>query len=152
MNDQPESDAAEEAGHDLPLADHPLTAGRLAQHQARVAEGAYPYRYERTATAAALHERYGRLEPAVETEDEVSVAGRVMLLRSFGKLVFVTLQDATGRIQLFIDRRSLGDDTFAALGDVDLGDWLGATGTMMTTKKRTMTKKARDKSATVSRT
>lgn len=135
MNDQPEHEHSEEGGHDLPLADHPLTAGRLAQHQARVAEGAYPYRYERTATAAQLHAEYGELEPAAETEVEVSVAGRVMLLRSFGKLVFVTLQDGSGRIQLFIDRRTIGDDAFGALGDVDLGDWLGATGTVMTTKK-----------------
>jgi lysyl-tRNA synthetase class 2 len=135
MSDQPEHESADEGGHDLPLADHPLTAGRLAQHQARVAEGAYPYRYERTATAAALHAQYGELGPAVETVDEVSVAGRVMLLRSFGKLVFVTLQDASGRIQLFVDRRTIGDDAFGALGDIDLGDWIGATGTVMTTKK-----------------
>ncbi len=135
MNDHTDHDATEEGGHDLPLAEHPLTAGRLAQHQERVAEGSYPYRYERTATAAALHTRYGDLEPAVETTDEVSVAGRVMLLRSFGKLVFVTLQDVSGRIQLFIDRRTIGDDAFGALGDVDLGDWLGVIGTVMTTKK-----------------
>ncbi|MDJ0959682.1 MAG: lysine--tRNA ligase [Acidimicrobiia bacterium] len=144
MNDQPDHESTDEGGHDLPLADHPLTAGRLAQHQARVAEGAYPYRYERTATASALHDRYGELDSAVETEDVVSVAGRVMLLRSFGKLVFVTLQDATGRIQLFIDRRSLGDDAFAALSDVDLGDWLGATGTVMTTKKGELSVKVAD--------
>jgi lysyl-tRNA synthetase class 2 len=137
MNDQsdPHDPGTDGDGHDLPLAEHPLTAGRLALHQARLAEGAYPYRYERTTTAAALHEQHGDLEPGTETTDEVSVAGRVMLLRSFGKLVFVTLQDGSGRIQLFIDKRTLGDDTFAALGDVDLGDWLGAGGTVMTTKK-----------------
>jgi len=130
-----EHDDDEATSHDLPLADHPLTAGRLAKHRARLAEGEYPYRFDRSATAAALHDRHGGLEAGVETDDEVTVAGRVMLLRSFGKLVFVTLQDVTGRIQLFIDRRALGDDTFAALGDVDLGDWLGAGGTVMTTKK-----------------
>jgi lysyl-tRNA synthetase class 2 len=137
MNDQsdPQDPGADAGGHDLPLAEHPLTAGRLALHQARLAEDAYPYRYERTATAAVLHRRYSNLPPAAETDDEVSVAGRVMLLRSFGKLVFVTLQDGSGRIQLFIDRRTLGDDAFAALDDVDLGDWLGASGTVMTTKK-----------------
>ena len=142
MNDEPQQagkgdEAANDdgAGHDLPLAEHALTAGRLAKHQARLAEDAYPYRYERTATAAELHERHAALEPATETDDEVAVAGRVMLLRSFGKLVFITLQDVGGRIQLFLDRRTLGDEVFAALGDVDLGDWLGARGTVMTTKK-----------------
>lgn len=124
--------AAEEAAR---LADDPLTAGRLEQHLARLAEAAYPYRYERTALAADLHERYRDLPPGTTTDDHVVVAGRVMLLRSFGKLVFTTLQDASGQIQLFIDRRTLGDDAFAAVGDVDLGDWVGAGGTVMTTKK-----------------
>ncbi len=137
MTDDPQSTEPDddEVGHDVPLAEHPLTAGRLAQHQAKLAAGAYPYRYERTATASQLHAEHGELEPGVETEVEASVAGRVMLLRSFGKLVFVTLQDGTGRIQLFADKRVLGDEQFAALNEVDLGDWLGATGTVMTTKK-----------------
>jgi lysyl-tRNA synthetase class 2 len=129
-----ETDAGSE-GHDQPLAEHPLTAGRLAQHQARIADDAYPYRFERTATAADLHDSYADLDPGTETADPVAVAGRVMLLRSFGKLVFVTLQDGTGRIQLFVDRRAVSDDIWGALDDVDLGDWLGADGTVMTTKK-----------------
>lgn len=122
------------AGEHSPLADDPLTAGRLDQHVARVAEGEYPYRYERTATAAELHERYGDLEPQQETDDAVVVAGRVMLLRSFGKLVFATVQDHTGRIQLFIDSGTLGEAGLAVTGDVDLGDWVGAAGMVMTTK------------------
>jgi lysyl-tRNA synthetase class 2 len=124
--------AREEAAR---LAEDPLTAARLDQHLSRLAEGAYPYRYERTALAAELHEKYHDLPAETTTDARVVVAGRVMLLRSFGKLVFVTLQDSSGQIQLFIDRRTLGDDAFAAVGDVDLGDWVGAVGTVMTTKK-----------------
>ena len=126
----------QEAGaEDLPLASDPLTAQRLAQHQARLAEGAYPYRFERSAFAAELHERHADLPAGTETDDAAVVAGRVMLMRSFGKLVFITLQDGTGRIQLFIDQRTIGDDAFAAVGDIDLGDWVGAAGAVMTTKK-----------------
>jgi lysyl-tRNA synthetase class 2 len=117
------------------LADDPLTASRLEQHLGRVAEGSYPYRFERTATASELHDRHSDLEPGTETDDHVVVAGRVMLLRSFGKLVFVTLNDQSGSIQLFVDRKTLGDDAFAAVGDIDLGDWVGASGTVITTRK-----------------
>jgi lysyl-tRNA synthetase, class II len=117
------------------LADDPLTAGRLDQHLALAAAGAYPYRFERTATATELHGRYGDLAPAAETPHEVAVAGRVMLLRSFGNLVFATVQDGTGRFQLFVDKATVGDAAFARVGDVDLGDWVAATGTVMTTRK-----------------
>ncbi len=136
MNDVPETGAAAPAhAAELPLADDPLTAQRLQQHLDRLAEGVYPYRFERTDLAASLHERYRSLAPGEETGDVAVVAGRVMLLRSFGKLVFITLQDTSGRIQLFIDRKTVGDDAFAALGDVDLGDWVGASGVVMATKK-----------------
>jgi lysyl-tRNA synthetase class 2 len=128
----------EHDGPDTPpagLADDPLTAGRLDQHLALGAAGAYPYRFERTATAADLHGRYGDLVPATETQQEVAVAGRVMLLRSFGNLVFATVQDGTGRFQLFVDKATVGDEAFSRVGDVDLGDWVAATGTVMTTRK-----------------
>ncbi len=137
MIDTSETEPTDGAGADdsVPLASNPLTAQRLAQHEARIAEGEYPYRFERTALAAELHDRHAGLEPGTETNEPVVVAGRVMLLRSFGKLVFATLQDVSGRIQLFIDRKTLGDDAFAAVGDVDLGDWVGASGTVITTRK-----------------
>jgi lysyl-tRNA synthetase, class II len=113
------------------LADHPLTAGRLAKHLAALP--GYPYRFERTAMAAELHERYTKLESAAETGDDATVAGRIVLLRSFGKLVFATLQDGTGRIQLYADEAVL--DTFDDFADLDLGDWVGASGEVVTTKR-----------------
>jgi lysyl-tRNA synthetase class 2 len=58
-----------------------------------------------------------------------------MLHRSFGKLQFATLQDMSGSIQLFIDRGHIGEDLADAFDRVDLGDWIGASGTVMTTKK-----------------
>ncbi|MBT8207720.1 MAG: lysine--tRNA ligase, partial [Acidimicrobiia bacterium] len=119
----------------LGLEDHPLTAGRLAKHREMLASRAYPYRFDRTHTAKSLREAHPDIEPATETDHEVTVAGRIMLLRSFGKLMFVSLQDATGQIQLFVDRRSVGDGAFERFEEFDLGDWLGATGTVMTTKK-----------------
>jgi lysyl-tRNA synthetase class 2 len=61
-----------------------------------------PYRFEPTATAAELHERFDdSLEAGAETDVAVTVAGRLMLRRVQGKLAFGQLQDSTGRVQLF---------------------------------------------------
>jgi lysyl-tRNA synthetase class 2 len=65
---------------------------------------------------------------------EVSVAGRVMLKRLMGKASFVTLQDATGRIQLYIQRDSVGEELYADFKHWDLGDIVGARGTLFRTK------------------
>ncbi len=117
------------------LADHPLTAQRLAKHEATLAGEGYPYRFDRSAYAGDLHERYAALEPGEETADRAIVAGRLMAMRRMGKLVFAVLQDPTGRIQLFVDKRTLGDEVFEAFGDLDIGDWVGAEGVVITTKK-----------------
>ena len=111
-----------------------LIEGRREKHDRVVAGGGYPHRFQRTHLAAELHERYDGLEPETVTDDRAIVAGRLMLHRSFGKLQFGTLQDVSGTIQLFVDRSVAGDaaDEFA---DMDLGDWVGASGVVMTTKK-----------------
>jgi lysyl-tRNA synthetase class 2 len=65
---------------------------------------------------------------------EVSVAGRMMLKRVMGKASFATLQDGTGRIQLYVTRDALGEERYAAFKHWDLGDIVGARGLLMKTK------------------
>jgi len=113
----------------------PLVAGRREHHQEILESGGYPHRYQRSHTAAELHEKFADLDPGSNRDARVTVAGRLMLHRSFGKLQFGTLQDDTGTIQLFVDRTTLGDEKADGFTRVDLGDWLGATGTIMTTRK-----------------
>src|SRR5205085_2903958 len=91
--------------------------------------------FEPTSTAAELHARYANLDPDTTTSDEVVLAGRIVLARRFGKLVFFTLRDGTGDVQLFCSEEALGADAFALLEDLDLGDIVGARGVVMTTKK-----------------
>jgi hypothetical protein len=74
-------------------------------------------------------------KPASETEDAVAVAGRIMLMRDSGKLVFATIRDRSGDIQLFVSKAVVGDEAFAAIKRLDLGDWVGVHGTVMTTRK-----------------
>jgi lysyl-tRNA synthetase, class II len=114
--------------------DH-LVKGRREKHEATLATGGYPHRFERSDLADDLHARYSDLEPASETGDRVTVAGRLMLHRSFGKLHFGTVQDVSGSIQLFVERATAGDEVATAFADLDLGDWVGASGVVMTTKK-----------------
>ncbi|MEX0846221.1 MAG: lysine--tRNA ligase [Ilumatobacteraceae bacterium] len=95
----------------------------------------YPYRFDRSHTLDEVRTQHGELEPGSETEVEVDVAGRVMLIREQGKLIFATMRDRSGDLQLFVSRAVIGDDAFADFGGLDLGDWVGVTGTVMTTRK-----------------
>lgn len=115
--------------------DDPLVAARIAKHRQVVAEGGYPYRFDRSDLAADLQERYADLEPGAETGTETSVAGRLMNVRDMGRLAFGVLQDVSGRIQLFVSKAVLGDEGFDRFLDLDSGDWIGATGELIVTKK-----------------
>ena len=65
----------------------------------------------------------------------MAVAGRMMLRRQQGKLIFATMRDRSDEVQLFVSKAVVGDDGFAAFGELDLGDWVGVEGTVMTTRK-----------------
>ena len=76
---------------------------RRARRQALIDAGVnpYPIASEVTAHAAELEERYASLADGEDTEDVVSVAGRIRALRKQGKAAFIVLEDVTGSIQLF---------------------------------------------------
>lgn len=95
----------------------------------------YPYRFERTHSNEVLQETYRSLEAGEETTDVVRVAGRIMARRDTGKLQFIDLLDATGKIQLFMSKATLGDDAFETLSLLDIGDFIGVEGTIRRTKK-----------------
>jgi lysyl-tRNA synthetase class 2 len=89
---------------------------------------------EPTATEV-IRERYGSLPPDRREEDTVAVAGRVVLKRDMGKLKFLTLRDGSGDIQLVCNQADLDEESFARLDEVDLGDIIGATGQVGTTRR-----------------
>lgn len=98
----------------------------------------YPYAFVRTDHATELHARFpDPAEGATLSEEPVTVAGRVMLLRMLGKLTFATVQDATGRIQVSFEKDML--DSYNALKKVDLGDWLEVTGPLYATNTGELT-------------
>jgi lysyl-tRNA synthetase class 2 len=113
------------------------TAIRLAKIDVLRRAGVEPYpdSFERTATAAALLREYAALEPGSETTDTVSVAGRVVAKRDQGKVLFLVVRDGTAEIQLFCRSNVIGSELFEAAADLDLGDWIGATGTVLRTRR-----------------
>lgn len=122
----------------------PLVAARRERHVLILGSGGYPHRFERTDLAGDLKKRFAELEPGAQTEVRVSVAGRLMLHRSFGKLQFGTLRDSSGVIQLLIDRGSAGDELADSFEMVDLGDWIGVEGVIMTTRKGELSVRVED--------
>ena len=94
----------------------------------------YPDRFERSATALQLHDRHGDLTPGSETGEQATVAGRVMLLRRMGKLQFLTIRDGEGALQLFVSKAVIGEAGFDEVADLDLGDWVGASGEVIVTR------------------
>ncbi len=101
-----------------------------------------PYRFEPNATSAELNEKFGHLDDGTEAGVKATIAGRLMLRRTQGKLAFGTLQDSTGRIQLFAPSKVTPDfDEFTALS---LGDWIGVTGEVMKTRRGELSVKVED--------
>jgi len=74
-----------------------------------------------------------------ERSEPVSLAGRLMVKRVQGGLVFADLQDGSGRIQLMATRSILGDEEFERFADLDLGDIVGVTGPIFRTKRGEVT-------------
>ena len=114
-----------------------IIAERRAKLKAIRAQGvAFPNDFQRKNLAADLHEQYGeKTHDELEAEQvNVAVAGRMMLKRVMGKASFATVQDMSGRIQLFISNNDSGEEVHAAFKHYDLGDILGASGVLFKTK------------------
>ena len=96
----------------------------------------YPHRYSRSHTARQALDLFTSVEESVAEEprtDSVSVGGRVAVFRGMGRATFADLVDGSGRIQLLFRRNNL-PDVYELLDDLDIGDWLGATGPVFRTR------------------
>lgn len=93
----------------------------------------YPHVYGRTHQAAQLQDKYKDLENDTETTDTVRVAGRIMAMRNNG--MFIDLMDASGKIQVFSHKDSMSEADMAILDYIDIGDIIGAEGTIRRTPR-----------------
>jgi len=101
----------------------------------------FPNDFRPAETAAGVRHRFSRqtreqLEHSTET---VSVAGRIVAMRDFGKASFLHLQDRTDRIQAYVKRDIVGEDAFALFKLMDIGDFAGISGRPFRTKTDELT-------------
>ncbi len=125
------------------LDEHTLIQLRREKLQAlREQEGAaFPNDFRRDALAAALQQDYADAteEQLAESNVQVRVAGRIMLRRIMGKASFVTIQDMSGRIQLYVRKNNLPDGLYNAFKHWDIGDIVGAAGKLFRTRTGELT-------------
>ncbi len=119
-----------------PVEDDPVKV-RLAKRAALLEAGEDPYGHAFCYThhATDLNAAYEQLENGASTSDNVAVAGRVMSKRVQGKCAFFGLRDTSGDIQLFFRVDAVGEQNYAKVKDLDVGDWIGVQGTVMRTKR-----------------
>ncbi|MEU8121110.1 bifunctional lysylphosphatidylglycerol synthetase/lysine--tRNA ligase LysX [Spirillospora sp. NPDC049024] len=102
------------------------------------AAGMEPYALgcERTDDAAAVRARHPGLAPDTRTGDAVAIAGRVVLAREHGRLIFVTLRDETGDLQVMLTSDALGEESLRRWKSlIDLGDQVGVRGEVVTSRR-----------------
>jgi lysyl-tRNA synthetase, class II len=87
------------------------------------------------ASTADVRDSFGSLGPGEIGEDVRTLAGRIVNKRDIGKLKFLVLRDRAGDLQLVFDRATLDPQAFAMLDELDLGDIVGVTGRVGTTRK-----------------
>ena len=94
----------------------------------------YPYRFERTHRIGEVRDQWEHLEGEATSDGPVTIAGRITNWRDMGKTTFADLRDQTARIQLFLNKRMMGDDAYEALKLWDIGDWVGVSGPLFVTR------------------
>jgi lysyl-tRNA synthetase class 2 len=122
--------------------DNKLIEERREKLKALRAQGqAFPNDFRPAQHAAGLAQRYAALDKAAleKAGARATIAGRMMLKRVMGKASFATLQDATGRIQVYVANDVAGEAAHEAFKHWDLGDIVGVEGTLFKTNKGELT-------------
>jgi lysyl-tRNA synthetase class 2 len=124
-----------------------LMVRRLAKVQQMRDDGVEPYAYSYTAThlAMKLAADFATLQNGEEeAAADVAVTGRILTRRIFGKLAFFTIQDASGTLQLYLEKKRLGEGFESLLSLTDAGDIVGARGSVKRTDKGELSVYARE--------
>jgi len=102
----------------------------------------FPYQFERTHTLGQLKTTYDSLQEAQESPDLVQTTGRLMTIREMGKASFATISEGQERIQIYLRKDTLGEETFLLFRKTfDIGDIVGLEGHMFRTHTKELTLK-----------
>ena len=100
-------------------------------------------RYDRTGYAKEIKEKYANIEhdKFENINDIYKVAGRIMFIRKMGKASFFSIQDKTGKIQIYISINDIGEEAYTLFKTADIGDIVGVEGKVMKTQTGEVTLK-----------
>ena len=123
------------------LTDQEIVRREKAEKIRELGMDPFGQRFERTDFAADLKEKYKDVEhDAFENmDDTATVAGRIMFIRKMGKASFFSIQDKTGKIQVYISINDIGEDAYTLFKSADIGDIVGVHGKIMKTKTGELT-------------
>jgi len=118
-----------------------LVRRRLEKLEDLKGRGVEPYalKYPRTDSTTDIHDRFASLADGEESGYTAVVAGRLMALRRHGKACFADLEDRDGRLQLMASVDSLGSERYEMFQELDIGDWMGAEGTVFKSRRGELT-------------
>jgi len=129
-DDEPEMDGARHGLAEL-IAERRAKAQRLRESD----PDAFPYAFPNAEPIAAILDAYAHLADGEETEDAHRLAGRLAARRGSGKAAFLDLVDRSGKIQLHARVDVLGEEPFARLSTLDLGDLVGVDGAVLRSRR-----------------
>ncbi|MEE9442500.1 MAG: lysine--tRNA ligase [candidate division Zixibacteria bacterium] len=125
------SDNTEQQAPQQPL--NKIIAGRIEKVE-KIREmgiNPFPYKFDFSHTTIQALETFDELS---ENETEIKMVGRIMSVRKMGKALFMHFQDEFGRLQAYIKKNIVGDEQWDLFQLIDIGDIIGMTGTLFTTK------------------
>jgi lysyl-tRNA synthetase, class II len=95
----------------------------------------YPHKYNVKDYSSEIKEKYSKLKEDQKSKDKAKIAGRLMTKRDLGKLIFATLQDAKGQIQIILQKEETAKESFEIFKKyIDTGDFIGCEGIIMKTR------------------
>ena len=123
-----------------------FVARRAKLENLRESGDPYPNDFKPSHKAGALCDEHGEKsrEQLADEKPPAKIAGRIMLRRMMGKAVFLTLQDVSRRLQIYVNRDAVGNEVFSQMQDWDIGDIIGAGGTLFKTKTGELSLRAAD--------
>ena len=95
----------------------------------------YPHKYDVKNYSDEIKKKYSKLKDNAQSSNKVKIAGRIMIKRNLGKLIFATLQDSKGQIQIILQKGTTSSESFELFKKyIDSGDFVGCEGSIMKTK------------------
>ncbi|MBI2066590.1 MAG: lysine--tRNA ligase [Deltaproteobacteria bacterium] len=106
----------------------------------------YPNQFPVKNSAREIHERFDSksAQELESVQEEFDLAGRILAVRAFGKAAFLQIKDRTGRLQIFVEQKSLSPQMFELYQKLDLGDFVYVRGRLFRTKTNELTLRAKE--------